>query len=241
MPLEVPAAYGHRNSYQDAQHENVNDSFAIRPLSPTSPMSPMFFPALKPAPKSLDVQSVSAPVGALTMHGGNPTAFHPALESGPSSSQPQDSFFERFSGVSPHASSLLSSGWNPRSSRNVSNYPEAENDRDDRDIELSRPNTVTNDSVIFSRPPSGSSSISGYQWPTDRYGSDPFSDHVSSTGTPSNGTLMDQGRFSGESTARSVSTARNQGYAFDAMSFDGGARSVRGPNLTALMNEARGD
>jgi hypothetical protein len=93
MPSDVPAAYGHRNSYQDTAHDallkEANDYVTSTPTSPTSSTPPASFPKKKkflfsehrkPTAKLVDVQNISGPVGPVTVQG-DTTALRSALES----------------------------------------------------------------------------------------------------------------------------------------------------------------
>lgn len=250
----VPAIHGRRESDQAPLHEQANESFTswpLTPMAPVQPVQPVSLPALespisdlkprkstkKKKKKSngvVDVRSISGPVGPVMVEGDS-TALRSALESGDASSQAYDPSSQPSSDAIPDV-------LHNRSPQNSSVPIETENTMDEHDYNTSLAYAATTDTIVFHNPESDASSLSEYHLPTDRYVLDPFSDTMSPIGTSSEGsTLMDPSRLSGESTITTLSSSKNrrQGTFLDMKSFDGDVRSAWGPNLTALMNEAR--
>jgi len=191
----------------------------------------------KSIPRQVGIESISSPVGPVTMQG-DPTALMSALQSG---SPPEQYPFEDLpADRNENRPSSRSSMSTLKAPPHVSIQFEMNDSAGNRDGQESRGSTNTNGSITFIRPLSATSSVtsSNYHPSTGHYDLDPFLDPESPTGT----TLLGRRRFSGGSTVMSHSTIRTQHSVrspIDGLSADG--HSFRGPNLTALMNEARGD
>jgi hypothetical protein len=227
MPCQVPAAYGCKDSYHDMPEEKVDESLRVRmpsPLSPISPISPLCLALLKApfrdfnrrksVPKWVDVQSIDNPVGQVTSQRDQTL---PAF--GSSRSQPQSPYLQPSSAMSPRTSKVSSitlASTPQRHSSRIENR--AVTDMEDFNLEH------LDNSVIFSRPVSGSSD---YQSTMGRY--DPEGSFIPASPTYTS-TVMDMGRLPSISTTRSL-------LSLDIS--DGGSRY--GPNLRMLMNGARGD
>jgi hypothetical protein len=97
MPSDIPAVYGHRDSYQDTPlEEPFNEAFMIIPSTPTTPMSPapLLSKSKSQRGKALKTAEISGPIGPVTIQG-DPTALLSAVQLGAStSSQLQDPFLE---------------------------------------------------------------------------------------------------------------------------------------------------
>jgi hypothetical protein len=216
MPAEVPAAHARSDSYQDILIEKDGDSFTMRSLSPTpsSAIMSSFGDSTRrrPASELSDVQNGRS----------RPTTIYedqtaPLL---PSIPQSQDPFLDP-----------LQLDTDPMVLRSFSRA-ETEND-----TEPSRSSTVTDDNIVFHSPMSRSSLImeDQYQSPTARYDPDPFLDSVSPHSL-SLSTLIDG---NGSSVGSILPTA--PGPTSPIGVHVSGRGLIRGPNLTALMDEVHGD